>query len=150
MIPDASAGSNQAAAKVIVTAQVTCPSGPTALAGLETPISKERARTARMFRPERRTARIPCDLHRDADKPAETRPTRVVAMAFPLDSARRMPTLKRPLVGSTPRPRPHAQWKKLLLANGERPRRRFATVYRIANALPREERALPIDDTRTP
>src|SRR5215831_13624124 len=92
MIPDASAGSNQLEANEIVTAQVTWPSGLAALAGQEAPINRARARTARMFWPERRGVRLLRDLHGDADNLAGTSPTCVIAMAFPFDSARRMPT----------------------------------------------------------
>src|SRR5215470_2851831 len=86
MIPDASAGSNQLEANEIVTAQVTCASGLAALAGQEAQINR-----ARMLWPERRAARTLCDLHRDAENLAGTSPTCAIAMAFPFDSARRMP-----------------------------------------------------------
>src|SRR5215471_18010902 len=94
MIPDASAGSNQLEANEIVTAQVTCPSGLAALAGQEAPISRAKARTARILWPERHAVRIPRDLRRDADNIVGTGPTCVIAMAFPFDSARRMPTTR--------------------------------------------------------
>src|SRR5215470_4009390 len=142
MIPDASAGSNQLEANEIVTAQVTCPSGLAALAGQDAPISRARARTARMPWPERRAPRIPCDLHRDADNLAGTGPTCVMAMAFPFDSARRMPITHAAPCWFDPRPRPHAQRTNILVPKGKRPRRRFGSVYYIANSLPREENAL--------
>src|SRR6516165_7703046 len=109
MIPDASAGSNQVGANEIIAAQVSCPSGPAALIGQGTPISRARARTARMLWPERRAVQIRCDLHRDADNIAGTSPTCVIAMAFPFDSARRMPTTYAAPCWIDPRPRPHAQ-----------------------------------------
>src|SRR5215472_7957529 len=137
MIPDASAGSNQLEANEIVTAQVTCPSGLAALAGQEAPINRARARTARMLWPARRGARILCDLHRDADNLAGTSPTCVIVMAFPFDSARRMPTT----LWFDPRPRPHAQRTNILVSKGNIRRPRFDSVYCIANALPRAENA---------
>src|SRR5262249_24192128 len=141
MIPDASAGSNQLEANEIVTAQVTCPSGLAALAGQEAPINRTRARTARMLWPERRGARILCGLHRDADNLAGISPTCVIAMAFPFDSARRMPTTHAAPCWFDPRPRPHAQRTIILVSKGNIRRPRFDSVYCIANALPRAENA---------
>src|SRR5215510_4652006 len=141
MIPDASAGSNQLEANEIVTAQVTCPSGLAALAGQEAPINRVRARAPRMLWPERRAVQILCDLRRDADNIVGTSPTCVIAMAFPFDSARRMPTTHAAPCWIDPRPRPHAQRTDILVPKGKRPRRRFNSVYYIANALPREENA---------
>src|SRR5262245_16878513 len=138
MIPDASAGSNQLEANEIVTAQVTCPSGLAALAGQEAPINRARARTARMLWQKRRGARVLCDLHRDADNLAGTSPTCATAMAFPFDSARRISTTHAAPCFS---PRPHAQRTNNLVPKGKRPRRRFDSIYCIANALPREENA---------
>src|SRR5215510_11350961 len=108
MIPDASAGSNQLEANEIATAQVTCPSGLAAFTGQEASINRVIARTPRIFWPERRAARILCDLRRDADNIVGTSPTCLIAIAFPFDSARRMPTTHAAPCWIDPRLRPHA------------------------------------------
>src|SRR5262249_28500267 len=52
--------------------------------------------------------RILCDLRRDADNIVGTSPICLIAMAFPFDSARRMPTTHAAPCWIDPRLRPHA------------------------------------------